>query len=369
MHSLNGGGEAKATPPPCFWGKAIDSNTVSGFILSLEGGGDVEDMLTVVEVSRTYGVSARMLRHYEKLGLMRSGRQEGYAYRVYAPEDVLRLRQILVLRKLRLSLKEIGEIMADPGPAAAVRVLERNLAQMDEEIRALRAVRDVMDEFLRALKARRALPAGETLLQDDRLMALAEALSSSSTRIQEERRNIMEKLEQAERANGTLKDVRIVYLPASDVAAAHVVGDEPEDRAGRMIAAFARETRLWEKHPGLRLYGFNHPNPVDESGWHGYEFWVTIPDGMAVPPPLERKRFAGGMYAAHMIQMGNFHEWEWLSRWLDDSDEYAYDGNGDPETMFGTLEEHLNYHEHVRQTTAGEPQPSQLDLLIPVKRK
>ena len=62
-----------------------------------------------------YGVSARMLRHYEKQGLMRSDRREGYAYRVYGPEDILRLRQILTLRKLRLSLKEIGEILSDPG--------------------------------------------------------------------------------------------------------------------------------------------------------------------------------------------------------------------------------------------------------------
>ena len=329
----------------------------------------MEEMLTVIEVSRAYGVSARMLRHYEKLGLMRSGRREGYAYRVYGPEDVRRLRQILTLRKLRLSLKEIGEILADPGPAAAVSVLERNLAQMDEELRALGAVRDVMAEFLDVLKQRRALPAGETLLQDGRLMALADALSPSSTLIQEERRRIMEKLEQADQARRAMEDVRIVYLPASDVAAAHVVGDDPEERAGAMIAAFARGTKLWEKHPGLRLYGFNHPSPADESGWHGYEFWVTIPDGMEVPAPLEKKRFAGGTYAAHMIQMGNFHEWEWLDEWVRGSDEYAYAGNGDPETMFGALEEHLNYHDQIRSTSEGEPRTTQLDLLIPVKRR
>ena len=34
-----------------------------------------------------------------------------------------------------------------------------------------------------------------------------------------------------------------------------------------LIAGFVRETKLWEKHPGLRLYGFNHPGPVDDTGW------------------------------------------------------------------------------------------------------
>ena len=51
----------------------------------------METILTVTEPTRSYGISTRMLRHYEKLGLMESGRKEDYAYRVYRPEDVRRL--------------------------------------------------------------------------------------------------------------------------------------------------------------------------------------------------------------------------------------------------------------------------------------
>ena len=329
----------------------------------------MENTLTVTEVSRAYGVSARMLRHYEKLGLISSGRKEDYSYRVYRPEDIQRLRQILVLRKLRLSLKEIGSILNDPGPAAAISVFERNLSQMDEEIQALQAVRSVIDAFLHALKQRQTLPAGEVILQDSQLLSLANALSPGDTLIQEERRKIMENLKESDPASRKLKDVRIVHLPESDVAAAHFVGDDPENRAGEMISDFVREEKLWEKHPGLRLYGFNHPSPMDETGFHGYEFWITIPDGMEVPPPLEKKRFAGGTYAAHMIPMGNFEEWEWLFDWVQSSDEYEYAGNGSPENMFDNLEEHLNYHDHILETQDGEPQTAQLDLLIPVRRK
>ena len=326
-------------------------------------------LMTVSEVSRAYGVSPRMLRHYEKLGLMASIRKDDYAYRMYRPEDIQRLRQILALRKLRVSLREIGEILADTGSSAAVTVLEKNLAQVDEEILALSAVRAVITEFLNALRRRRMLPAGETILQDGRLMVLADSLSPSSTLIQEERKSIMEKMEQADPAGKTMTDVRIVHLPASDVAAAHAVGDEPEDKAGRMIADFVRKEKLWEKHPGLRLYGFNHPSPADDSGWHGYEFWITLPEGVEVPEPLEKKHFPGGTYAAHMIQMGDFHEWAWLDAWVKNSEEYEYDGNGDPEVMFGALEEHLNYHDHVMEASSGEPQTAQLDLLIPVRRR
>lgn len=326
----------------------------------------MNDMLTVSEVSRTFGVSTRMLRHYEKLGLIGSARRDDYAYRMYTPEDVRRLRQILLLRKLRISLREIGEILADPGPAAAVRILEDNLAQMDEELHALETVRSLIAEFLDMLKKRRSLPVEDLLLQDSRLITLADALSPSSTKLQEERRN---KMEQMENAAQPLRDVRIVYLPASEVAAAHFIGEDPEDRAGEMLSDFVRGAKLWEKHPGLRVYGFNHPNPMDETGFHGYEFWVTIPDGTQVPAPLVKKYFPGGTYAAHMIRMGDFQEWELLESWVQNNEEYEYAGNGDPEIMFGALEEHLNFHEHIRETPAGEPETIQLDLLIPVRKK
>ena len=125
-------------------------------------------------------------------------RKEAYsdykANRPAPPEDLLeqipivreylrRLRQILVLRKLRVSLKEIGDILADSGSAAAVAVLEKNLAEMDGEILAMTTVRDVIREFLDALKQRRMLPAGETILEDGRLMVLADSLAPSSTLI------------------------------------------------------------------------------------------------------------------------------------------------------------------------------------------
>lgn len=329
----------------------------------------MEELMTVTEVSREYGVSARMLRHYEKLGLISSARREGYAYRVYSERNIARLRQILVLRRLRISLKEIGQILEDPGSSAAIAVLERNLASMNEEAKALSTVKTILSQFLAALKARAQLPAGETLLADQKLLELANSLSLSESQIQNERRQTMQEELKAAEQKKAMSDVRIVHLPAATVAAAHFIGDDPEDQAGKMISDFVRENRVWEKHPGLRLYGFNHPNPKDETGFHGYEFWVTIPEDMEVQPPLQKKHFPGGTYCAHMIQMGNFHEWAWLNEWLINSDEYDYCGSGDPENMYGSLEEHLNYHDHIRQTSSGEPETTQLDLLIPVKKR
>ena len=91
-----------------------------------------------------------------------------------------------------------------------------------------------------------------------------------------------------------INDVRILYLPPSAIAAAHYIGDEPEFTANSRIDSFVKESALRKVKPDLRRYGFNHPNPVDETGYHGYEAWVTIPDDMEVPAPLEKSISAEG---------------------------------------------------------------------------
>ena len=326
-----------------------------------------QELLTVTEVSRSLGLSTRILRHYEGLGLVESRRRDGYAYRVYDQEAVRRLRQIVILRKLRLPLKQIKRILDDSSAQTAIQVFQEKIAELDQEAGAYTVMRDILQELLQALKSRYWLPAGPVLLDDAQLLGLVESLPSPNLQLKEESAQKMEDLNRAEETAGKLKNVRIVHLPASTVAAAHYVGPDPEDHAGAMIAGFTREKKLWETGSSMRLYGFNHPNPPPEGGEYGYEFWVTIPDDMDVPAPLEKKHFPGGTYAAHCIQMGNFHEWQWLFGWAYESEEYEINGSGSPEDMYGCLEEHLNYFDHILATPEGEPACTQLDLLLPVK--
>ena len=112
--------------------------------------------------------------------MISSGRKEYYSYRVYRPEEFRRLRQILVLRKLRLSQKEIGSILNDPRSAAALSVFEKNLSRLNREIQALQAIRSVIEAFPEALKQRQTLPAGEVILQDSQLLAPGNAIPEYS---------------------------------------------------------------------------------------------------------------------------------------------------------------------------------------------
>ncbi|MEU4924547.1 MerR family transcriptional regulator [Streptomyces parvus] len=71
--------------------------------------------MLIGEVARRSGVSARMLRHYESLGLVRPSGRTGSGYREYSGEDVRRIFHIESLRAVGLSLREIGRALDDPG--------------------------------------------------------------------------------------------------------------------------------------------------------------------------------------------------------------------------------------------------------------
>ncbi|WP_438294780.1 MerR family transcriptional regulator [Streptomyces sp. HUAS TT7] len=70
--------------------------------------------MLIGEVARRSGVSARMLRHYESLGLVRPSGRTGSGYREYSEQDIRRIFHVESLRSLGLSLREIGRALDDP---------------------------------------------------------------------------------------------------------------------------------------------------------------------------------------------------------------------------------------------------------------
>lgn len=127
--------------------------------------------MLIGEVARRSGVSARMLRHYESLGLLRPSGRTGSGYREYSGEDIRRIFHIESLRSLGLSLREIGRALDDPGftPSALV----------DDLIRQTRERIAAETELLTRLRRIDAAePAGwEDVLQ---VVAFLQALGSKS---------------------------------------------------------------------------------------------------------------------------------------------------------------------------------------------
>jgi len=69
--------------------------------------------LTIGEVCEELGVTPRALRFYEGLGLVTPRRTR--RQRFYSTTDIDRLRAIIKLKPLGLSLREIREVLQSPG--------------------------------------------------------------------------------------------------------------------------------------------------------------------------------------------------------------------------------------------------------------
>ncbi len=319
-------------------------------------------LMTIRQVSTAFDVSARTLRYYEQIGLLWSRRPDDYAYRVYDELAVERLRQILLLRRLRIPLKQIRDLLTRQEINPVIELLQRRLSDIEAEARDLKGLRDILAILIHRLKAYAVRLRMQSKPEDGALLELFRAIDTVYET--EEKENGEVPL----MSPGKLTDVRILTLPPATVAASHFIGDNPEGHASELLDRFVIAERLWERKPDLRHFGFNHPNPSENNPVYGYEMWVTIPDDLEVPAPLEKKYFPGGLYAAHKIEFPNFGEWSDLMAWAHASPDYEpdlLDDNG--ERMFGLLEEHLNYVLRV-QEGSGEDN-MQLDLLFPVKRR
>ena len=119
--------------------------------------------LSPAETAKRFGISIKALRLYEQRGLLKPLRaangSTGAAWRVYGPDQVARLHQILTLKHLGLSLGQIGELLVGQDALDPILALqERALIKDSERItRALTLIR----------KARAKLGSGDSLSIDD----------------------------------------------------------------------------------------------------------------------------------------------------------------------------------------------------------
>ena len=127
--------------------------------------------MLIGDAARYTGVSVRMLRHYDAVGLVRpTGRTIG-GYRDYSDDDVRTILQVKALRSLGLTLKQIGRVLEDPGRAPAA--LVDDLIRQTEE--RLDRERELLDR-LRAIAASRPADWQEAL----RIVKLVRGLGSAS---------------------------------------------------------------------------------------------------------------------------------------------------------------------------------------------
>ena len=88
------------------------------------------------------GVSAKMIRYYESIGLIDAGSRTASGYRVYGQADLHILRFIRRARDLGFSLPRIAELMAlwrdrNRASAEVKRLAEEHIAELQRKAREL----------------------------------------------------------------------------------------------------------------------------------------------------------------------------------------------------------------------------------------
>lgn len=109
--------------------------------------------MNIGQASKASGISTKMIRHYESVGLLPPAGRTDAGYRQYGERDVHTLRFIRQARDLGFSIPEIGELVGlwqDRGrPSRAVKTLaERHIAELDAKARALLAMKATLEHLV-----------------------------------------------------------------------------------------------------------------------------------------------------------------------------------------------------------------------------
>ncbi len=98
------------------------------------------------------GVSAKMIRHYEEIGLIPKARRAESGYRKYSGNEVHELRFIRQARALGFSTKQIAELLKlwrdHRRPSSRVKQLAlEHVRELDEKIEEMRAMKKTLENL------------------------------------------------------------------------------------------------------------------------------------------------------------------------------------------------------------------------------
>ena len=102
-------------------------------------------LLSVGELAKRSGLTVRTLHHYDSIGLLVPSSRSDAGYRLYDRANIERLHRIQALRRLGLSLTDIGNTLSGPD-LPLTDVIDRQLAQIERELsQALRLKRQLIE--------------------------------------------------------------------------------------------------------------------------------------------------------------------------------------------------------------------------------
>ena len=114
-----------------------------------------EEYITIGNLAKDTGITTRTLRYYEEMGIMSPPWRIEGSSRIYSSEDVRKLKFILKLKELGLSIKEMQELDSVYNEAKEtdriiprlVEMLDNHINTLDEKMTKLSSLRKEIVEY------------------------------------------------------------------------------------------------------------------------------------------------------------------------------------------------------------------------------
>jgi Cu(I)-responsive transcriptional regulator len=109
--------------------------------------------MNIGEAAKLSGVSAKMVRHYESLGLLPTVARTDSGYRQYSDKEVHTLRFIRRARDLGFSMAEIGELVKlwqnqRRSSSSVKKIASKHLADIDAKMAEMAAMRKTLQHLV-----------------------------------------------------------------------------------------------------------------------------------------------------------------------------------------------------------------------------
>lgn len=318
------------------------------------------ELIKIRDLSSRYDISSRTLRYYEDMGLITSTRSEDYAYRLYDENAIKRLEQILILRKLNISIKDIQRIFDTSGSEVVLEVLGKKVENIDGEISLLHELRDIILEFINQIKQADFGKDSDIKLLYEKASQIEITLSHVSYEGNPSKSNVgkgnVERLIDVTDKMKKVPEVRIVQInPFRAITSG-------ADTFENIMSVFQQ----WQEEHQYLIKKMEYGAPdflwfeEDMSGewiW-AVKDWVTEED----TAPYKIVEFEGGLYAAAMSVDGDDdiagRVMAGIHKWIEDSN-FELDERPGHRTMCHML----NPTDEIREALGYD----QLDIYVPIK--
>lgn len=123
---------------------------------------DGEEIISIGEVATSLGLTTRTLRYWEEVGIIESVPRADGATRGYTPYYVRRIRFILKLKELGLTIREMQDLYSAYGNAKQtdrmiprlVQILDEHINMVDVKMGKLASLRNDIVEYRQKMAAK-----------------------------------------------------------------------------------------------------------------------------------------------------------------------------------------------------------------------